>query len=639
MPLVKIQPKPGIVKDVTQYSAEGLWYDADKIRFRLGFPEVIGGWQPYANAETIYGTCRSLIQWTSLSLERFIGIGTNQKYYIEAGQYINDITPIRTTIALGTDPFQTQVVGTGKMKVTTPTGHDAIQYDWVTFSGATGFDGFTADQLNVEVQVTEVIDATSFYVVFPNGATITPSISGGGASISAAFQLNVGLNSQVYSTGWGSGPWGRGPWGSAFSPIGPTDNLRFWSNSNYGQDLVINPRYGDIYYWTASGLDPLNTRAVSLSSIAGANDAPTVASQILVSDVDRHLIAFGCNDIGSSGQNLLLVRWSSQEDYLDWEPRTDNTAGGFTVSNGSEIVAAIPTQQQILVFTDKALFAMAYTGPHYTFSFTRIGESVSIIGPKAGVDARGTVYWMDNNNFYMYSGSVVKMECTVLSYVFSDLDWTQKQKVTAGVNAQFNEVYWWYPSVSDAFAENSKYVCYNYVENLWTIGTMERTAWLDLATDGYPIGAYPSGVFLGSVNTTTILYQHELGYTADGDNINAFITSGPIDIDDGEQFSFISRVIPDVQFVNDPRVSPVGVTKKVNFQISGVNYPMSQSGYQTNTVLVQGAKPESTQKNLRIRARQIVMKVESYPSLLGSEPVFKWRLGSSRLQIQADGMK
>jgi hypothetical protein len=639
MPLVKIQPKPGIVKDVTEYSSEGSWYDSDKIRFRLGFPEVIGGWQAYADAETIYGTCRSMIQWTSLSLERFIGLGTNQKYYIEAGQYINDITPIRATIALGSNPFQTQEVGTGKMKVTTPTGHDAIQYDWVTFSGATGFDGFTADQLNVEVQVTEIIDATNFYVVFPAGATVTPSTSGGGASVSAAFQINVGLNTQVYATGWGSGPWGRGPWGSAFAPIGPTDNLRFWSNSNYGQDLVINPRYGDIYYWTASGVDPLNTRAVSLSSIAGANDAPTVASQVLVSDVDRHLIAFGCNEIGSSSQNLLLVRWSSQEDYLDWEPRTDNTAGGFTISNGSEIVSAIPTQQQILVFTDKALFAMAYTGPPYTFSFTRIGESVSIIGPKAGVDARGTVYWMDNNNFYMYSGSVVKMDCTVLSYVFSDLDWNQKQKVTAGVNAQFNEVYWWYPSVSDAFAENSKYVCYNYVENLWTIGTMERTAWLDLATDGYPIGAYPSGVYLSTVNTTTILYQHELGYTADGDSINAFITSGPIDIEDGEQFSFISRVIPDVQFVNDPRVSPVGIAKKVNFQISGVNYPMSQSGYQTNTVLVQGDKPETTQKNLRIRARQIVMKVQSYPSVFGSNPVFKWRLGSSRLQIQPDGMK
>lgn len=636
MPLVKIQPKPGIVKDVTEYSSEGFWYDSDKIRFRLGYPEVIGGWQAYADAETIYGTCRSMIQWTSLSLERFIGIGTNQKYYIEAGQYINDITPLRTTIALGSNPFETQEVGTGKMKVTTPSGHDAIEYDWVTFSGATGFDGFTADQLNVEVQVTEVINATSFYVVFPAGATVTPSTSGGGASVSAAFQLSVGLNSQVYATGWGSGPWGRGPWGSAFAPLSPTDNLRIWSNSNYGQDLIINPRYGDIYYWSATGADPLNTRAVSLSSIAGANDAPTVALQVLVSDIDRHVIAFGCNDIGSAEQNLLLVRWSSQEDCLDWEPRTDNTAGGFTVSSGSEIVSAIPTQQQILVFTDKALFTMSYTGPPYTFSFTRIGESVSIIGPKAGVDARGTVYWMDNNNFYMYSGSVVKMQCPVLSYVFSDLEWSQKAKVAAGVNAQFNEVYWWYPSVTDGTGENSRYVCYNYVENLWTIGTMDRTAWLDLATDGFPIGAMPNGADLTQANTTTTLYQHEYGYTADGSNIVARVTSGPIDIEDGEQFSFISRIIPDVQFVTDPRVSSAGTTKKVNIQVYGVNYPMSQSGYQTNTVLVQGEAPTSTQKNLRIRARQIVLKAESFT---GGDPVFKWRLGSNRLQIQADGMK
>lgn len=636
MPLVKIQPKPGIVKDVAEYSSEGSWYDSDKIRFRLGFPEVIGGWQAYASAETIYGTCRSMIQWTSLSLERFTGIGTNQKYYIEAGQYINDITPVRTTIALGNNPFQTQQVGTGKMKVTTPTGHDAIEHDWVTFSGATAFDGFTAAQLNVEVQITEIIDSTNFYVVFPAGATITPSTSGGGSGASAEFQINVGLNSQVYATGWGSGPWGRGPWGSAFAPLSPTGNLRIWSNSNYGEDLLINPRYGNIYYWSSGSVDPLNTRAVALSSIPGANQAPTVASQVIVSDIDRHVIAFGCNEAGSAAQNLLLVRWSSQEDYLDWEPRTDNTAGGFLVSNGSEIICAIPTQQQILIFTDKALFTMSYTGPPYTFSFNRVGESVSIISPKAGVDARGTVYWMDNNNFYMYSGSVVKMQCPVLSYVFSDLDWTQKQKVAAGVNSQFNEIYWWYPSVTDNTGENSRYVSYNYVENLWAIGTMQRTAWLDLAADGYPIGAMPNGADLKEPDTTTTLFQHEYGYTDNGSNIVARITSGPIDIEDGEQFSFVSRIIPDVQFVQDPKVSASGTTKKVNVQVYGVNYPMSQNGYQTNTVLVQGDSPESTQKNLRIRARQIVLKVES---LQGGLPVYKWRLGSNRLQIQPDGMK
>ena len=636
MPLVKLQLKPGIVKDVTEYSAEGSWYDSDKIRFRLGYPEVIGGWQAYADAETIYGTCRALIQWTSLSLERFIGIGTNQKYYIEAGQFINDITPIRTTIALGSNPFQTQVIGTGQMKVTTPSGHDAIQCDWVTFSGAVGFDGFTTAQLNVEVQVTEVIDATNFYVVFPSGATITASTSGGGASISAAFQLNVGLNSQVYATGWGSGPWGRGPWGSAFSPLSPTDNLRIWSNANYGQDLLINIRYGNIYYWSASGLDPTNTRAVTLSSVSGANDVPTVASEILVSDVDRHVIAFGCNEIGSASQNLLLVRWASQEDLLDWEPRTDNTAGGFTISSGSEIVAVIPTQQQILVFTDKSLFAMAYTGPPYTFSFTRIGESVSIIGPNAGVDARGTVYWMDNNNFYQYNGNVVKMNCTVLSYVFSDLNWDQKTKVCAGVNAQFNEIYWWYPSVTDDTGENSRYVAYNYVEDLWMIGTMERTAWLDLATGGFPIGAEPTGADLETSNTQSNLYQQEYGYTADGSNIEAYVTSGAIDIEDGEHLSFVSRIIPDIQFITDPRVSSVGIIKKVNVQVYGVNYPMSQSGYQTNTVLVQGEVPITTQNNLRIRARQIILKAESFQ---GGDPVYKWRLGSNRIQIQPDGMR
>jgi hypothetical protein len=639
MPLLKLLPKPGIVKDVTEYSSEGFWYDCDKMRFRLGYPEVIGGWTAYANAETIYGTCRSMLQWTSLSLERFIGLGTNQKYYIESGGYINDITPIRSTVSLGNNPFETQTAGTSLMKVTTTSAHGAIEYDWVTFSGATGFDGYTADQLNVEVQITEIIDATSFYVVFPAGATVTPSTAGGGSGVSAAFQISVGLNTQVYSTGWGSGAWGRGPWGSAFSPLSPAENLCIWSESNYGQDLVINRRYGPIYYWTASGLDPLNTRAVDLTTIAGANDAPVVASQVLVSDIDRHVIAFGCNDIGSNEQNLLLVRWSSQEDYLDWEPRTDNTAGGFTVSSGSEIVSAIPTQQQILVFTDKALFAMSYTGPPYTFSFTRIGESISIIGPNAGIDARGTVYWMDNNNFYMYSGSVVKMNCPVLSYVFADLDWNQKTKVTAGVNAQFNEVYWWYPCATIPTGENSRYVAYNYVENIWTIGTMDRTAWLDLAADGYPIGAMPNevnGGGLDTVNTTTSLFRHEYGYTDNGANIDAYVTSGPIDIEDGDNLMFVSRIIPDVQFVNDPKIDNNGYDQKVSMQISGVNYPMSTAGYQTNTVTVQGSAPETTQRNVRIRARQVKLKAESYQ---GGNPIQKWRLGSNRIQIQPDGMR
>ena len=243
---------------------------------------------------------------------------------------------------------------------------------------------------------------------------------------------------------------------------------------------------------------------------------------------------------------------------------------------------------------------------------------------------------MDNNNFYQYNGNVVKMNCTVLSYVFSDLNWDQKTKVCAGVNAQFNEIYWWYPSVTDDTGENSRYVAYNYVEDLWMIGTMERTAWLDLATGGFPIGAEPTGADLETSNTQSNLYQQEYGYTADGSNIEAYVTSGAIDIEDGEHLSFVSRIIPDIQFITDPRVSSVGIIKKVNVQVYGVNYPMSQSGYQTNTVLVQGEVPITTQNNLRIRARQIILKAESFQ---GGDPVYKWRLGSNRIQIQPDGMR
>jgi hypothetical protein len=622
MPLIKIQPRQGIVRDLTNYSNEGGWYDSDKVRFRLGFPEQIGGWIKYATGYFL-GTCRSLHQWFTLALETYIGIGTNLKFYIEKGGTYYDITPIRRTVTLGTDPFETVAIGSKYLIVNDP-GHGAGIGDFVTFSGATTFDTeFTAALLNQEFQVDEVINSSEYQILVSDaaGGASAAGIFGGGAAVVAAYQISVGLDTQVTGTGWGAGPWGRGGWGSAYSAGIPSQQIRLWSQDNYGEDLIINVRGGGIYYWATSIPSPENTRAVELSSITGANQCPTVANKVMISDIDRHVIAIGADPLFGGAQDPLLIRWSSQEDYLDWEPRTDNTAGDFRISSGSEIIGAHETQQQIVVWTDVSTHVMAYTGPPYTFSVNQVSDSASIISPNASVDARSIVFWMDVNNFYQYSGSIQVLPCPVRDYVFKDINLGQRYKVFAGVNSLYNEVFWFYPSADSD--DVNRYVIYNYEEQVWSIGTMNRTAWMDNAYGVYPIASDRIENPENSLYTAGYLYQHEVGYNDDGSPMESFVESSDIDIDDGENFAFISRIIPDVMFRGTSSTPSIDISLKYR------NYPMEAFRNGPTVTVADG----DTQKGVRMRGRQMTFRVSSDGSEVG------WRLGSNRFQIQPDGQK
>lgn len=622
MPLVKIQPRQGIVKDLTRYASEGGWYDSDKVRFRLGFPEQIGGWVKFVQGYFL-GTCRSLHQWFTLDLTTYLGIGTNLKLYVESASTIYDITPIRRTVTLGTNPFTTVATGS-KYLIVTDAANGVVLNDFVTFSGATTFDtNFTAALLNAEFQVTEVV-SSSQYKILVSGAAAGASgsgVSGGGAAVSAAYQINTGLDTQVLGGGWGAGPWSRGAWGSGYAIGIPSQQIRLWSQDNYGEDLIANIRGGGIYFWTTSGVAPENSRAVELSSISGANECPTIANKVLVSDIDRHVIAIGANPIFGSVQDPMLVRWSSQEDYLDWEPRTDNTAGDFRLSSGSEIIGCHETQQQIVLWTDVSTHVMAYTGPPYTFSINQISDSASIISPNAAVDARSIVFWMDVNNFYQYSGSIQILPCPVRDYIFKDINLQQRYKVFAGVNSLYNEVFWFYPS--GASEDVDRYVIYNYDEQVWSVGTMNRTAWLDSGYDNYPLATDRFVLDDANLNTAGYVYQHETGYDADGVAMESYVESSDLDIDDGEQFSFVSRVIPDVMFRGTSE------TPSISMQFKYRNYPMEPLSNGPTVTVTNG----DTQKGIRIRGRQIAFKVSSNGTQVG------WRLGANRFQIQPDGLK
>lgn len=622
MPLIKIQPRQGIVRDLTNYANEGGWYDSDKVRFRLGFPEQIGGWVKYVTS-TFLGTCRSLHQWFTLDLETYLGVGTNLKLYVETGNTLYDITPIRRTVTLGSNPFNTVDAGS-KYLLVSDTSNGVVLNDFVTFSGATTFDTvFTAALLNAEFQVVEVVSANQ-YKILVSGASSGASaggVTGGGASVSAAYQINTGLDSQVFGGGWGAGPWSRGGWGSGYSIGVPSQQIRLWSQDNYGEDLITNVRGGGIYYWTTSGGNPTAVRAVELSSISGANECPTVANKILVSDIDRHVIAIGPNPVFGTTQDPLLIRWSSQEDYLDWEPRTDNTAGDFRISSGSEIIGCHETQQQIVVWTDVSTHVMAYSGPPYTFSVNQVSDSASIISPNAAVDARSIVFWMDVNNFYQYAGSIQVLPCPVRDYIFKNINLEQRYKVFAGVNSLYNEVIWFYPSANSE--DTDSYVIYNYDEQVWSVGTMNRTAWLDSGYNTYPLATNRIAASGAETNTTGYIYQHETGYDDDGSPMVSYVESSDLDIDDGEQFSFVSRVIPDVMFRGTSGTPAISMSFKYR------NYPM-ESFTNGPTVTVQNG---DTQKGIRIRGRQMAFRVSSNGSQVG------WRLGANRFQIQPDGLK
>ncbi len=628
MPLTKLQFRPGINRDITSYSNEGGWVDCDKVRFRLGYPEVIGGWEKYSQ-NTYIGTARGLFNWVALDGSDFLGVGTESKYYIEQGQAFYDITPIRATTTNGI----TFAATNGSSVITaTDSSHGAVQGDFVTLSGAVSLGGLiTAAVLNQEYEIASVPTGNTYTFTAKDttGATVTANASdsgNGGAGVDGAYQINAGLNTGVGGNGWGAGTWGRGTWGSG-ATISVTTSLRVWSQDNFGEDLLINARDGSIFYWDKS--DGVTSRAVEIGTVSGADETPVIAKQIMVSDVDRHVIAFGTNPVGSTTQDPLLIRFSDQESLTDWNPKATNTAGDLRIGSGSEFVKAIETKREIIIFTDSSIHSMQFIGSPFTFGIQPLASNTTIMGPNAAIAVEDAVFWMGRQNFYLYDGKTQQMPCTVKERVFFDFDYDQADKVYAAVISEFSEVIWFYCSETNSLGnggtgENDRYVIFNYAENTWYYGNLGRSAFLDRGIRTFPIGSEGN-----------YLYNHESGYTDDGSAMTSTIESSPIDMGEGDQFAFIRRVIPDFTFngstTNDPTVN---VTLQSNNFPAG-NYLQSEIAKidRTATSTTVPFEQYTNKADIRLRGRAFSIKVDC------STAGVRWRLGSPRVEVRTDGRR
>lgn len=616
--LKKLQLKPGVNRENTRYASENGWYACDKVRFRQGTPETIGGWYQVTD-QSYLGVCRGLFSWNTLLGAQLTGVGTNLKYYVLNGQTLSDITPLRLTATLGANPFAT-VSGSATVTVT-HTAHGATAGSYVTFSGAATFNGLT---LNGEFAVAQVLTANTYTITASTTASGTGS--GGGSSVSAAYQIPIGGSNNSPAAGWGAGGWGAGGWGLG---SGATLEARVWSHYNFGEDLVFSPRYGAIYYWGSSA--GAGTRAVNLSTVPGASDVPTAAHVVTVSDVSRFVMAFGCNDLGSTTIDPMLIRWSDQEDATNWTPSPLNQAGGLRLSHGSEIMAVMQARQEILVWTNSALYSLQYVGAPIVWQATLLGDNISCPSPNGVAYAGATMYWMGIDKFYVYDGSVRTLSCDLRAYVFDGINSAQPYLMFAGTNEGFSEVWWFYPSKDSQ--EVDSYVVFNYLEGIWYYGSLNRTAWLDSGMNKYPMAA----------TTNNRLVFHEYGVDnyeyADPQPIAAYIESAEFDIEDGDKFGFVWRVLPDITFRTSTAETPKVVMTLYPRKNSGAprNSPLSEGGNSSGTV-TKGAVsiPVETftgQVPIRIRGRQLVMRVES------TELGVAWQLGFPRLDIKPDGRR
>ena len=698
MPLQKILLKPGVNRENTRYTTEGGWYECDKIRFRQGNPESIGGWQRISST-TFTGVCRSLWNWTTLGALNLLGVGTNLKFYIELGGTYYDITPIRATSTINNNPF---VATNGSSTITvTDTAHGCVTGDFVTFSGAVGLGGnITATVLNAQYQVTILTANTyTFTATATANATDAAGSPGGGASVVAAYQLNVGPEIVVPLVGWGAGGWGSGVWGTGGSSTVP---LQLWNQINYGEDLVYGPRGGGLYYWDAT--NGVATRGVALDTLGGTvtftNASPTVVTltvpltegaavqfaattslptgisaattyyayqvegltcnlldgsgsivntsstgtgvyisdlvdvpvyqnALTVSDVSRFIIVFGTNDYGSAVLDPMLIRWSNQDDPFNWTPTATNQAGSVRLSHGSEIVTTIQTRQEIVVFTDSSVYSLQYLGPPYVWGSQLLGDSTSIIGPNAVVQASGIVYWMGVDKFYMYDGRIQTLNCDLRRYVFQDINLVQSLQVFAGANEGFNEVWWFY--CAEGATAVGRYIIYNYLENVWYYGTMGRTAWLDSGLQPSPLAAtYSHNI----VSQEQGLNDNETGTAV---ALNAYISSSEFDIGDGHNFGFVWRVLPDLTF-GDSVNSPTNAVPTVTMTLYGLTNSGSGSTSSAGAPVASSSTYVITEEftgqiYTRMRGRQMIFKIGS--NQVGTA----WQLGAPRIDIRQDGRR
>ena len=707
MALSKLQFKSGVDREVTSYSNEGGWFDVDKVRFRSGFPEKIGGWTRYTQ-EKFLGSCRAMHSWVALDGTRLLGIGTNKKYYIESGGTLNDITPIESTNT-ATNPFTarhtslhgTQVSATdtsiklvnntagtafspsGTIKIdseiitysgvsgdtltncvrgqkgttaavhsggaavssatikVTHSGHSPSLGGFVIISGANSLGGnIVSNIINQEYEVTAVTSGTTYQIEARTLSTIqyittstgtnpeyvfsSAQDTSNGGSVTFNYLVLAGLDTTILGTGFGAGAWSRGEWNSSANISAVGSSLGFWTHDNFGQNLLINAHNGNIYYWQFS--NGLGSRASVISSLGGSDGfAPTIAKQVMVSDKDRHTIVFGCDAQTSIGtQDPMLIRFSSQESLTTWASLSTNTAGDLRLGSGSEIVCAVETKQQIIVHTDTSVYAMQFLGPPFTFGISMISDNTTISGPFSSVGVEDSLFWMGISEFYSYDGSVKEIPCSIKDFVFNDFNQVERSKVFAAANTSFSEVWWFYPSKNST--DNDRYAVYNYGQNIWYYGTMSRTAWNDRGITSTPI----------ATGTDKYIYSHESGFddgsTSPATAISAYIESSQMSIGDGENFVFISKIIPDLTFRNSTASSPTA-----NITVQARNFPGGEY-LQSNSAPVSKevsstVEQFTNQLYVRIRGRSFAFKIES--SSLGET----WRLGSPRVEVRPDGRR
>ena len=618
MPLTKLQFRPGVNKEITSYSNEGGYFASDLVRFRDGFPEQIGGWIKNSNNQFL-GTARALHPFVTLARTTYVGLGTNLKYYLESGGSYTDITPIRETASGLSGPFS---ASNGDATLTvTDTSHGAVANDFVTFSGATALGGnVTAAILNAEHQIATITDANTYTIEL--SVTANASDSGNGGTVTAAYQINTGLDTVVLGSGWGAGTWSSDGWGEASTVSVETGTLRLWSHDSFGEDLLINVRDGAVYYWDATSP---STRAVEIGTISGASGTPQVAKQILVSDKDRHVVAFGCDSETDPGtQDPLLIRFSDQESFTDWTATSINTAGDLRLGVGTTFVAAVETNREMLVFTDVSLHSMQFIGPPFTFGINQIASNITIMSPNAVIAVNDVVFWMGIEDFYVYGGSTSKLPSTLRSYVFDDLNLLQREKITAGSYSSFGEVLWFYPSGDSD--ENDRYVVYNYEQRVWYYGNLVRTAWIDRGVEDFPM----------ATGADRYLYMHENGLN-DGSNdpataLASSVETSQIDIGDGEQFMFIRRMIPDITFSGSTEASPAVSFTLETRNFPGANFNETDSNDVTRTA-TSPVEQFTNQIFVRMRGRSVALKIEN--SMTG----VTWRLGSPRVDLRPDGRR
>jgi hypothetical protein len=716
MPLKKLTLKPGVNRENTRYTNENGWYECDKIRFRQGTPEKIGGWG--SPTSVFLGTCRSIWNWVTLGFQNLLGIGTNLKFYINQGGANYDITPIRSTVnPMVNNPYRT-FNGTYYVTVTDSVGGYSTG-DFVTFSGGTAVAGlnlnkeyqlfvrtgasFTGSISTTTLTVTTVptnplyvgmelsgtgvtagtvitafgsgTGGTGSYVVsitqtvttttisaaqpantyFINAQTpitgaiptvaATSSTTGGGAAVVAAYQISVGPDIANPLSGWGAGGWGSGTWGNGTSTT--LQSLRLWSQANFGENLLFGPRGGALYYWDAAV--GTGSRGVNITSLAGADGfAPTKQNYSIVTDASRYVMVFGTTEYGSSVFDPMLIRWSASESVTIWQILPTNQAGFLRLSHGSQIITVLQSRQEILVWTDSTLYSLQALQSDPWWGTQLLADNVSIIGQNAAAVASGTTYWMGVDKFYKYNGKTETLRCDLRQFIYGDINLSQADQVFAGTNEGFNEVWWFYCSITGPAGTGTssnpntvvdKYVVFNYTEDngngVWYYGNLGRTAWLDSGLRNYPMAATYSN---------NIVY-HEFGLNDNTTSvtlpIESYISSAEFDIDDGNNVAFIWRVLPDVTFRGSTSDNPSLTMTLKPMLNSGSGYSVPQSlGGSSAYPITQISRETAVQIekftgqiNIRVRGRQMVLEVRS------TESNIQWQLGSPRLDMRLDGRR